>query len=462
MSKLIALAVVVGAVLLPAAANAATATKLFGAVVSKETTRHTLIVASSHGKVTTVRATVRQFRATPFGSRVSVTGTPLADGSLHATRVTRVGKTKTAHLHVTVLKTNGAKLLVAGGGSAFAIRLSHSAQDRASARSGPNAGDQIDTDVKLSHGELVGGTTKTTGESDLIDFSGKVTAMDATSLTITDDGVSTVVAIPDGVSVPQLVKVGSEVEIVASVSGATLTLVEVKVDGDGVESGDDGGSNVDGDAAVRVEGFVTSLDTGSITIQPGDNASPVTFAIPDGFTLPAGVATGSPVKARGAFVSSVLTLTRLRLKTDGSDSGDTETDGTVTGLDSGSITIQPAGGGTPLTFAIPDGFSLPAGIQVGSIVSAKGDIVSSVLTLTRLRLHESDSGEVEAEGTVSALDSGSVTVQTNDGSVIFTIPDGFSLPTGLQVGSSVDAKGAFVASVLTLTEIELQNDGGDS
>ena len=101
-------------------------------------------------------------------------------------------------------------------------------------------------------------------------------------------------------------------EIVASVSGATLTLVEIKIDGDAAESGDDGGSTVDGDSVVHVEGFVTSLDTGSITIQPGDHASPVTFAIPDGFTLPEGLTAGSRVEARGAMANSVLTLTQAQ------------------------------------------------------------------------------------------------------------------------------------------------------
>ena len=72
MSKLIALAAVVGVGLIPAAAHAATATKLSGVVVSKETTRHTLVVASQ-GKVTTVRATARQLRATPLGVRISTT-----------------------------------------------------------------------------------------------------------------------------------------------------------------------------------------------------------------------------------------------------------------------------------------------------------------------------------------------------------------------------------------------------
>jgi hypothetical protein len=188
------------------------------------------------------------------------------------------------------------------------------------------------------------------------------------------------------------VQIGSEVEVVASVSGSALTLVSIKLDGDGAETGDDGGSSVSGDGIVHVEGFVTSLDAGSITIQPGHSASPITFAIPDGFTLPAGLAAGSRVEARGAVVSTVLTLTRLKLQTDDGDSGEIETEGTVTALDSGSITIQPAESGTPLVFAIPDGFTLPDSLEVGSVVNAKGEMVSSVLTLTKLEL-EDDGGD---------------------------------------------------------------------
>ena len=384
MSKLIALAAVVGVGLIPGAAHAATATKVSGVVVSKDATRHTLVVAA-HGNVTTVRA-ARQLRGTPLGARISATGTTLADGSFHATTLKRSGRAKHAHIRVTVLKAGTTSLLVAGGGSAFAIRLSATKRGTA-ARSGPKPGDQIETDVEVSHGHIVGGKVQTVGEVTLIDFSGKVAALDSTSITIADDDVSTVVTIPDGVSVPPLVQVGSEVEIVASVSGTTLTLVEIKLDGDGAESGDDGGSHVGGDSVVHVEGFVTSLDTGSITIQPGHDASPITFAIPDSFTLPTGLGAGSQVEARGAIVNSVLTLTRLELQTGEDDSGTVETEGTVTALDSNSVTIQPAGDGTPLTFAIPHGFTLPDGLQVGSVVEAKGATVSSVLTLTKLELH---------------------------------------------------------------------------
>src|SRR4051812_37640409 len=98
MSKLIALAAVVGVALIPAAANAANPTKLSGVVVSKEAVRHTFVVASRYGKVTTVRATARQMRATPLGARITARGTKLADGSLHAARVSHSGAVKRAHI----------------------------------------------------------------------------------------------------------------------------------------------------------------------------------------------------------------------------------------------------------------------------------------------------------------------------------------------------------------------------
>lgn len=392
MSRFIALAAVAAAVLLPGTAHAAATSKLTGVVVSKETARHALVVTSAHGKVTTVRTTPREVRTTPLGARVSASGTKLADGSLHATSLTRSGARAHALIHVTVVKAHRAALLVAGGGSLFSIRLNRGTHVGAASRKSLTAGQQVNATVTVSHGHLVGSAVKTDGQSVLIDFSGKVTALDATSLTVTDDGESTVVTIPDGVTLPALVKVGTEVEIVASVSGSTLTLVEIKVDGDGAESGDDGGSTSDG-GTVRADGFVTALDASSITIQPGDDASPLTFAIPAGFTLPAGLAAGSKVEARGDMENDVLTLTKLEMKTgDGEGDGDIETQGTVTALDSGSITIQPAENGTPLTFAIPDGFTLPAGLQVGSLVEAKGDMVNSVLTLTKLKL-EDDGGD---------------------------------------------------------------------
>ncbi len=150
---------------------------------------------------------------------------------------------------------------------------------------------------------------------------------------------------------------------------------------------------------MKVEGFVTAFGGGSLTVQPGDNASPVTFAVPDGFALPSTLGVGSVVEARGELVGNVLTLTRIELKNEDGDQ-EIEAEGTVTALDSGSITVQTSGhdgggdedggGGSSstLTFTIPDGFGLPAGLAVGSSVKARGDVVDGVLTLTRIELDD--------------------------------------------------------------------------
>ncbi len=314
MPKLIVLAVIAAVLLIPASAQAATTAKLHGVVVAKESARHVLVVASRGGVVTSTRVTAKQLRATRLGSRLALVGTKLADGSLRATRVSAIGRAKHARLRVTVVKARGAKLLVAGGGTAFAIRLTHGTRLLAAVRSGLKPGEKIQTDVRLGKNGPVGTTVQSLGESVLIDFSGTITALDATSITLSSEEIATVVGIPDGITLPALVQVGSEVEIVASISGSALTLVEIKVDSEG----DDGGSSVGGDSRVDVEGSVTALDATSITIQPGDNASPVTLAIPDGFTLPDGLTTGSNVEAKGEVAGGVLTLTRIELK----DSGD--------------------------------------------------------------------------------------------------------------------------------------------
>jgi hypothetical protein len=392
MSKLIVLSALAATFLIPASAQAATATRLHGVVVAKESARHVLVVASAHGAVTSARVTAKELRATRLGSRLALVGTRLADGSLHVARLRQLGRATKARLRVTVVKAGARRLLVSGGGTAFAIRLARGTRVLAAAGSGLKAGDRIETEVELGNDGAVGDTVQTLGESALIDFSGTITALDATSLTLSSDGITTVVQIPDAVTLPALVQAGSEVEIVASISGSTLTLVEIKLDGDNGDNGDSGGSSFGGDASVEVEGFVTALDSSSVTIQPGDSASPVTFAIPAGFTLPDGLSAGSQVDAEGDLASDVLTLTKIELQDDQGGQTEVETEGTVTALDSSSITIQPSDNGTPLTFAIPAGFTLPDGLQVGSVADAKGDFVNGVLTVTELELQDSGDG----------------------------------------------------------------------
>lgn len=398
------LAATAAVLLTPALAHGATnAAKIRGTVAVRQANRHVLVIATRGGRVESARVTTRQLRQTRVGERLALVGKRLADGSLHVTKLRQLGSAKRAKLSVAILKAQARRLLVAGGGSAFTIRLTRGTRLLAGTAS-VHPGQAVKADVELSDNGPVGTKVEDNGgDASLVDFSGEVTAIDATSITVKNDGVTTLVQLPDGFTLPTAVQVGSEVEVVASVNGSALTLTSIKLDGE--NPGDDGGTDVD-QGKVKVEGFVTGLDTtaGTITIQPGDNASPVTFAIPDGFTLPDGLADGSVVEARGELVDNVLTLTRIELKTEDGDQAEVEAEGTVTALDTtaGTITIQSndgggdssssndggGGGGSTFTFSIPAGFTLPDGLAVGSAVNARGDIIDGTLTLTRIRLDD--------------------------------------------------------------------------
>lgn len=377
------LATIAVALITPALAHGAT---LRATVVAKQAKRHALVVATRHGDVMSARVSLRQLHNTRVGARLALVGRRLADGSLHVTRMRALGNAAHAHIRVVVVKARARRMLVAGGGTAFALGLSHRTRVLASAGT-MQAGEEIDTTVDLSHGQALSTTVQANGEAPLIEFSGVVTAIDSTSITLASDGLSTVLQLPAGVVLPSIVQVGSEVEVVAAISGSTLTLATIKLDDE--SSQDNGGSSVSDQGQVEAEGFVTGLDSGSITIQPGDNASPVTFAIPAGFAPPAGLALGSVVEARGEMANGVLTLTRLELKTGGGDQAELEAEGAVTALDSGSITIQTTGdggSGSQITFAIPAGFTLPNGLAVGSTVDAKGTMVGGVATLAEIEI----------------------------------------------------------------------------
>jgi hypothetical protein len=376
----IALAAAAAALMAPALAQAGT---VRGTVVARQAHRGVLVVALRHGDVMSARVSRRQLRGTPLGARLVIVGKRLADGSLHVTKMRRLGQAKRADVQVVVLKSKDRRLLVAGGGAAFSIRLRPGTRLLAST-AGVRPGAKVNADVGFSDGSDVGDTVQTAGQSPLIDFSGVVSAIDSTSFTVSDDGISTVIQLPAGAVLPPLVQVGSEVEVVASISGSTLTLTTIELDGD--SAGNDGGSRVDDQNQMEAEGFVTALDAGSITIQPGDNASPATFTIPTGFSLPSGLAAGSMVEARGEMVNGVLTLTRIELNHEDGGQAELEAEGVVTALDSGSITIQTADSGSPITFTISNGFELPDVLAVGSFVDAKGTTSNGVATLTEIEL----------------------------------------------------------------------------
>lgn len=310
----VAIAGIAAVFLTPALAHAGT---IRGTVAAKQANRHVLVLATRHGHVTTARVSPLQLQRAKIGNRLALTGKRLADGSFRVTRLHRLGTVKRARVSVVVLQAKARRLLVAGGGSAFSIRLTRGTRLLASSTGSVHAGEKIDAEVELSDDGPVGTKMNVTGDAPLIDFSGVVTALDSTSITVTTEDIATVVQLPDSVVLPPIVQVGSKVEVIASITGSTLTLTAIKLDDENSQGNEAGGSSVDDQGRVEAEGAVATFDSHTLTIQPGDNATPVTFAIPDGFALPAGLADGSIVEARGELVNGVLTLTRLELQDQG-------------------------------------------------------------------------------------------------------------------------------------------------
>jgi hypothetical protein len=144
-----------------------------------------------------------------------------------------------------------------------------------------------------------------------------------------------------------------------------------------------------------------------------------------------------------------------------------QAEGTITAVSSTSLTIQLHESSSSMTFVVPAGFDL-GGAQVGDLADAKGtQAADGTITLTELEVQAAETSppaqgtEVEAEGSITALSSTSVTIQQQEGgaSVTFAVPPGFDLG-GAQVGDSADAKGLQAADgTITLTELEVQGGG---
>jgi uncharacterized membrane protein YgcG len=147
-----------------------------------------------------------------------------------------------------------------------------------------------------------------------------------------------------------------------------------------------------------------------------------------------------------------------------------EAEGTIASLSPLKLTVEH---GVTITLTVPAALTLPASLAVGDRVEAIVAFDGTTYTLVTLQDEnqaqdeddDDERGEVEVEGTVVsvAADSKSITVRPRrDGStpVTFAVPAGFNLH-GVKAGDRVEAKGFMKAGVLTLSRLELKNEGDD-
>ena len=462
----------------PTAAGAATshrAPTTSGVVVAHDTARGTLTLAGARHQLVTLRT--RDHVA--LGALVAARTTRLADGTYRVASLHVVGRRTSTVVSGTFVARQGNRATLAGGGSVIAVTL-----PAIRAASTPlTPGQDVTTTVDLAGGGLDAtsvSTTATPSSPVPVELAGVVTAVSATAITLrTEDGSSIIVAVPAGFTLPSGLVVGSHAELVTSLStSGTSTLISAATDG--AATLDSAGLSTSPGGEVTAEGLVVGVGANSVTIQPGDGASPVSFTTSSTGTT-SSLSVGQSVTATGNLANGELDLASVSDQASSSETQSVEAAGVVLSVSASSLTIQPGDGGAALTFAVPSTVDVSA-VAVGSRVHVNGAVDSTgTLTLSDLRpagdgstsgtgstdgsgsggsgsAGSGTTGEGESSdfvGLLSAVSASQLTLQPTDGSPAITIavPSTVDVST-FTVGQLVVVHTQLVASTLTLVSIK--------
>lgn len=378
MKRLLLLASV-GVLVAPAIAQGAT---LRGVVIAKDARRHTVVIASKNGTVSTLRTGTPAGKAR-LGRLLAARVAKLPDGTYSAGALRPLGKTTRARFGAVVVRRQGIRLVVSAGHSVFVVRLRAAA--RASASDGTlSPGDEVDVDADIRGGGLSAdrqnGVTES-GHTDQLELEGIYlsTKDNVLDVAVVHRGLVHV-AIPDGLTLPAL-SAGDQVALVVSLGPDTaFTLVSIDNE-DSADSSDDGGDGVDIDkehSEFSVVGILVALSDRSASVKVEGRDEPVTCAIKQdaersGDSIkhdqPAPPQVGDLVEMRCKYADGRFVLTGLRKKSppSGEDTGKLEVSGSIAALDSTNVSVAVEGRSDPVTCLLPDGADM-LGFAVGDAV----------------------------------------------------------------------------------------------
>jgi len=136
---------------------------------------------------------------------------------------------------------------------------------------------------------------------------------------------------------------------------------------------------------VQIEGHIVSVSPLVVSVE----GLPIEITVPSGMTLPP-LTPGQEVELIvQAGAGNTFTLVSIG-KVDNEDEEEVEATGTVTDSTTSHVTID--AGGATLTFAAPNGHTLPV-IAQGTRVEAQGVTINGVLTLTELKVEDGGGGD---------------------------------------------------------------------
>lgn len=239
-------------------------------------------------------------------------------------------------------------------------------------------------------------------------------------------------------------------------------------------------------ATLRVSGRAKSARLKAVVVRDRKadrrllvSAGGSTFALPrrsGARTLSSAAATSAPLGAGDQIVATVTVSSGVAQATSVSTVGHLgtlEVEGVLTKLEGGSIELVVARAGF-VSFALPAGFTLPAGLKVFDPVTAIVAVGSDgKLTLVAIQGDEAkdrdDDGvdfdeqarKLKVEGTITALSPTSITVQP--GAKASAVTCTLSRPlTAFAIGNSVEIECVAAASgTLVLRKIKLEADDDD-
>ena len=438
----------------------ATAATFKGAVVAKDAARKTLVTASRDGTVRTVRLHTG-FARVRVGRLVTVRGAQLPDGTYSAAAVRVGGRIRGVRVRGTVVQRAGARLVMSGGGSVFALRVS--GKQLASDGSSLQPGDRVDCDVHFKGGvpeTPTGGIHETGHDGQLV--------LEGIYLTTDDNGTLEVavvhkgrvlVAVPDGVTPPAF-QAGDVVVLVVTVgSDGSFTLVRAKNE---TEPGDDGGDEGGVDLhkeQFTVAGPITALGVDGLSVKVRERPEPIRCTFPAGSDLVGGFAVGQWVSMTCKYGDGRLVLVSLTHRDPPPPPpppGDVlSAVGTIDSLDGGQVAVTVDGQAHPVACDVPDGMNL-LGFAEGDTVKMycvkddAGDWVVKALVSDHAAITP-DGSWFALAGTIAALDAThiSLTVDGRADPVDCAVAPGADL-SAFAVGDQVHMKCRLIGGAFTL------------
>ena len=298
--KILAALALLLALVVPAQARAAT---FHGIVIAKQPQRGTLVLAGRGGIGLTVHARARA----ALGSRVSLRGSRLHDGTIRASRLTVLSRTRHALIRGVVVRQLARSTIVATGRSVItmhqrAARRPASSSDHGGLRPGTIA----DFRVRIDDDDLFENHVTVIGQAGDVEIEGTVVSV--SPLVVSVEHLPITITVPAAMTLPAGLAAGQRIELTVHVTAPNVfTLVAIDENENQVEQ------------EVEVKGFVVSSSTTEISVS--SHGTVFTFAAPHGMTLPV-LATGTFVEVRGVKVNGVLIVDRLKIEDDDDDGGD--------------------------------------------------------------------------------------------------------------------------------------------